>query len=351
MSSDNSAQQSVPIMKFSTPLVERPRWLWPQRIPLGNLTLLAGEPQAGKSYLTLDLAARVSRGGPWPGAGVDGNATSLQQLGPGSVLMVCIEDSWRDTVCPRLEALGADMSKIRPASVGLGLAPSDRVEFLFNDLYNVRDCRLIVIDPISVFMNELGGTSGSRGRKLVYSLAEGIRSRATALVMVTHLRAGKGKALHLASGSDALVRAARSVWLLGNDPVDSDRRIFLPIKNNLAPLAGGLAFALESVGDGEFARLQWDDEPVPMSADDFLSDAAKQQTPPRDHRLCKAVDWLQEVLRDASQPAGEIQRRAKTCGISYGTLRRAFDELGVESLPKDAEHPCRWQLKRPEMSG
>ena len=38
------------------------RWLWPSRIPLGKLTLLVGDPGLGKSLLTIDIAARVSRG-------------------------------------------------------------------------------------------------------------------------------------------------------------------------------------------------------------------------------------------------------------------------------------------------
>lgn len=41
---------------------EQLEWLWPGRIPLGKLTLLAGDPGLGKSFVTLDLAARVSRG-------------------------------------------------------------------------------------------------------------------------------------------------------------------------------------------------------------------------------------------------------------------------------------------------
>ena len=38
------------------------RWLWPARIPLGKLTTISGDPGLGKSFLTLDIAARVSRG-------------------------------------------------------------------------------------------------------------------------------------------------------------------------------------------------------------------------------------------------------------------------------------------------
>src|SRR5262245_53043096 len=41
-------------------------WLWPGRIPRGHLALLAGDPDAGKSLVTIDMAARVSTGAPWP---------------------------------------------------------------------------------------------------------------------------------------------------------------------------------------------------------------------------------------------------------------------------------------------
>ncbi len=44
----------------------RVHWLWPGRIPLGKLTLLVGDPGLGKSFITLDMAARVSRGAAWP---------------------------------------------------------------------------------------------------------------------------------------------------------------------------------------------------------------------------------------------------------------------------------------------
>ena len=42
------------------------QWLWPERIPLGKVSLFSGDPGLGKSIVTLDIAARVSRGMPWP---------------------------------------------------------------------------------------------------------------------------------------------------------------------------------------------------------------------------------------------------------------------------------------------
>jgi AAA domain len=37
------------------------QWLWPDRIPQGGLTVLAGEPGLGKSLLSLWLASRLAR--------------------------------------------------------------------------------------------------------------------------------------------------------------------------------------------------------------------------------------------------------------------------------------------------
>ena len=55
-------QQSSAYTKcFSDIAPERLQWLWPGRIPLGKVTVIAGDPGLGKSLVTLDLAARVSR--------------------------------------------------------------------------------------------------------------------------------------------------------------------------------------------------------------------------------------------------------------------------------------------------
>src|SRR5262245_58757397 len=82
---------------------ETVRWLWPGYVPLGKMTLLDGDPGLGKSLLSLDLAARVTTGRSWP----DGSAGAA----PGNVLLVNCEDGLRDTVLPRLRALGGDLRR------------------------------------------------------------------------------------------------------------------------------------------------------------------------------------------------------------------------------------------------
>jgi len=79
-------------------------WLWPHRVPRGMLTLLAGDPGEGKSYIALDMAARVSKGREWPDG--TGNAPL------GTTILITLEDPSEYVIKPRLDLLGADASRI-----------------------------------------------------------------------------------------------------------------------------------------------------------------------------------------------------------------------------------------------
>jgi predicted ATP-dependent serine protease len=110
------------------------QWLWEGRVPFGKVTLLDGEPGTGKSLLAFDLAARVSRGGAMP-------LSRAKAAGPANVIIYNDDDNLADTVRPRLEAAGADLSKVRCVD---GELTADAV----------RDLRpgLIVIDPLSTYL-------------------------------------------------------------------------------------------------------------------------------------------------------------------------------------------------------
>ena len=85
-------------------------WLWPDRIPLGKLTVMSSDPGCGKSTVTMDMAARVSTGRAWPL--VFGGVAPI-----GSVLFLSAEDGLADTIRPRLDAAGADVAKVHALDV------------------------------------------------------------------------------------------------------------------------------------------------------------------------------------------------------------------------------------------
>src|SRR5262249_5535219 len=120
-------------------------WLRPGRLPLGKLSLLEGDPGLGKSLVTLDLCARLSRGLPFP----DGSA------GPGSCSSIVLnaEDGEADTIRPRLAALGADLDRVfvlRRQADGLCF-PSQLA--VLEDAISRTGARLVVIDPLLAFLD------------------------------------------------------------------------------------------------------------------------------------------------------------------------------------------------------
>ncbi len=160
-----AASKSTPILTCLADVEARAvSWLWHGRIPLARITLLVGRPGEGKSFLTTDIAARVSTGSMWP----DGSLCPR-----GSVILISAEDDPADTIRPRLDAHSADVRRIHLLSavqrVGdngqyermITLADVDAIE---TALIQLTDCRLIVVDPIGSFLG--GKTDAHRDNEV-----------------------------------------------------------------------------------------------------------------------------------------------------------------------------------------
>src|SRR5947209_1718961 len=94
-----STQKATPGISLTDVQEHQLAWLWDKRILRSKVTLLDGDPDLGKSLITLDLAARVTTGQPMP----DGSP-GIQ----GNVILIAPEDDVTDTIKPRILAAGAD---------------------------------------------------------------------------------------------------------------------------------------------------------------------------------------------------------------------------------------------------
>src|SRR5262245_36019651 len=83
---------------------EKVDWLWRNRIPIGRMTMLDGDPGSGKSTLSLVIASAVTRGCALP--------FGEKPKSPANVLLMSCEDGYSDTIRPRLDSAGADVSRI-----------------------------------------------------------------------------------------------------------------------------------------------------------------------------------------------------------------------------------------------
>src|SRR6202790_1012284 len=77
-------------------------WIWKDRVPKSELTILAALGRTGKGMLCCDLTARISRGEMLPG---DDEAEAA-----GNVILVSTEDAPNLMTVTRLHAAGGEMA-------------------------------------------------------------------------------------------------------------------------------------------------------------------------------------------------------------------------------------------------
>jgi len=300
-------------------------WLWRERIPLGRLTVLAGRPGVGKSFVTIDFASRVSTGMAWPDGSVNESA--------GGVLFFAAEDDPADTIRPRLDAAGADSGRVYYCrNVDLTEIES-RID-------RVPDCRLVVIDPIGSYLGRcVDAYRENEVRAVLEPLAEIARRRSIAVILVAHTRkAWASFADDSVLGSRAFVGLARAVWHVTKDPHDRTRRLFLPGKSNLSRETSGLAFWIAP----DPARVQWLG-PVELQADDLAVEESIRGRKPEARNA--AVDWLQTLLREKPMSVQKIRKAAQKAGFSWATVRRAAEMLPIERRKKAFGGGWEWRLK------
>lgn len=326
---DGQCREAI-VVSLADIAVERVEWLWPGRIAMGKLTLIIGDPDLGKSFLSLDLAARVSRGGIWPDDG-----SSVAPL--GDVLLLNAEDGLSDTVRPRIDAAGGDASRVEALTAVRESDTEERGFSLARDLdllarrLNARpQTRLVIIDPISAYLGGGTGINNAEVRGVLTPLAQLAQERHVAVIAITHLNKNSGgRAMYRAMGSLAFVAAARAAWGVVRDPADADRRLFLPVKNNLSRGTKGLAYRLQSESDGGVARVVWDSESIESSIDEILqqmSDVPKCE----DRQDATTVQmWLTDILANGPQQACDVQFLAKNEGITRKQLRHAAAKIHV----------------------
>lgn len=231
----------VPLSKVEPETV---RWLWPDRVPLGKLTLLDGDPGLLKSTLTLDLAARLSRGASMP----DGSVPEIE--GPAGTVLLTAEDGLADTVRPRLDAAGGDAEWVAvvkhvPTADGDLRLPHVEDTLELGRALDTVDANLLVVDPLMAFLPpEVNSHRDQDVRRALAPLAELADDTGVAVVAIRHLnKSGGSNPKYRGDGSIGLIGAARSGLLVAEDPDAPDtRRILAPTKANLSEPAPSLAY-------------------------------------------------------------------------------------------------------------
>jgi hypothetical protein len=287
--------------------------------------MVDGDPDLGKSLVTLDLCARLSTGRPFP--------DDSPSPGPANALIFNGEDNGEDTIRPRLHSLGADLDRVyietADATEGHGAMrlPTDW-QYLDQALTQT-GARLLVIDPIMAFLDPrvLAGNDQSV-RQALYPLARIAEAHGCAVLLVRHLNKwGGSRSLYRGGGSIAFLGACRSGWLIARDPHAPAQCVLAQVKNNLAPPQPSLAYSVQVRAKGP-PLLTWLG-PHPLTADQLLAgpDSRSFEWP-----VASARQFLRTFLAEGPRRAREIWPAALDQGFARATLRRAKHLERIRSL-------------------
>jgi RecA-family ATPase len=343
-------EPSAILKTFTDIAPEKIKWLWRDHIAIGKLTIYAGDPCLGKSQGTLDLAARLSTGRDFP----DGTECMI-----GDTIILTSEDDPGDTIRPRLDALGADVSRI---SVIKGERAPDgsskpmnllKVNTFLDAIWQVRskghDFLLLIIDPLDGFLDGGDGNCNEEVRAALDGICELAEKEEFAIVGIKHLNKGKGDAAYRVGGSIAWTAKARSVWVFTEDK-ETGRRLFLPQKNNLAPPGGGFQYSIQQKDTGGIIApyIQWEGQ-----ADDKLQEVLnppawgnKERAPEQEAvlqvlkeagRVMKTGD-IAAALGKKEQAVSNILGRLKAKGEVTSPVYGQWGIEGLSHFSKEVTH-------------
>lgn len=325
--------ESLNVVRVADVKMERTRWVWARRLARGKLTIIAGDPGLGKSQIATDIAARISKkNGKLPDGG---------HAPTGSVIILSAEDAVGDTIRPRLEAAGAntryihavgmiknDEGKKRAFDLRTDL---DKLEEFIKKIREHDDVVLVIIDPISAYLGDVDSHKMTLVRPALATIADFAEDNTVAVLAIHHPpKEATKKAIHAFSGSLAFSAAPRLVFIVTEDQMPG-RYLLLAVKSNLGPMADGLSYQIVDawVDDDRIKTsvIEWDDEPVTMTANEALRAASTAEP----SKVEQAQDFLHERLADGPLDTTELIEAGAAEGFSERTLREAKKRCGVKS--------------------
>lgn len=341
--SNDDDSWSVNIKPLSEYEAEEVNWLWEPRIAIGFLTLIEGDPDVGKSTLMQAIAKAVTLGEQLP--------ADDAKHDPARVLMLVAEEGVSQIVRPKLEKMGADISKIDILESVKNDKGSERTFSLAQDLEHLEPAliknnyRLLIVDPLNSYMGGKTNTdSEAEVRGVIDPFIKLAQKYDIAVVCIRHFgKSKRDKTLHRGLGSTAYSAIARASYAVEKNPLNMSERIMAKSKNNLAQ-DDVPAIAFEITGFGQF---EWRGE-CNISLEELFCPPDREGEK-YDSLLDEAKEFLRITLADAPKFGVDVMKMAIKEGISKSTLRRAREAI-CKTPRRDDKARSIWELAPDEFS-
>ena len=333
-------------------------WLWTDRFAIGKLGLIVGLPDEGKGQILSFFCAAVTTGGNWPMD--EGRAPQ------GNVILFSDEDDPNDTLVPRLAAAGADLGRVQIIKMVRHDEQKERLFSLVTDLEALRkkisgvgDVKLVVIDPITAYLG-FGTVDSFRTadvRAVLTPLVSLAAEMKVAIIAVMHFNKKMDVTNALLRISDSLAFGAVARHVYGViDDFENKRKLFVGAKNNVSARSKNQTLAYQfgarEVGKDEETGqsitapyILWEPNYVDVTASEAMQAVAENRSLRTRDDAKKLLGEL--VVADRGILVDELKEIAEANGISWKTMHRAKDDLGIVAEKDNSTPDGRWYWKRP----
>ena len=296
-------------------------WIWYPYLARGELSILEGDPNIGKSYLAQMLSIHLVDGKRLP-------SVKRLPIVQGKVAYFDMENSAGSITKKRLVMNGCEnLSDFYQEEEPFSIDDTEKLEAVFDAIENLKPA-LVVFDTLNTYIGRADIHKSSESQQAFATFRNIAKRFDCAVLVLRHLTKGsKEQALYRGQGSIAFAGLARVVMTVGAMPDDADTRVMAVTKLNIARKPKALTYSItelpDTVKSRDRSKFDWG-EFVDLTSDDIIGQQAKPSNERED-----AKKFLEDQLADGPVESKRLETIAEGRSISWRTVQRAADGLGV----------------------
>jgi predicted transcriptional regulator len=309
-------------------------WWWDGLVAQGEITVLVGEGGVGKGQWSADAIARITRG--WPAPPHDPSDPHVSEdlfRQPGDVIWTSFEDDPGETNIWRLNAAGADVSRVhdltrvkRTQQDGSG---TTRDHFaLPGDIGMVRQAiaqinarggnvTTWIIDPLMAASTTSLSYNQNLRNNVLAPLMALAKDTGIAIILVNHFHKGAGRKtagggladnpgqlLDYMYGSKGLSQGVRLVFGILRSPENPEIRQIVSLKSNKTPGATPHRYIIQGQGDETFivwAQPERNDMQMERLQAEVYEMICQAKQPLTTQQICYATQLAWSVARQMTR--------------------------------------------------